>query len=201
MSRILNCLIPDLWPEQSVHWETRLGLVGLKRLLAENNPIQRNEPSKVTAHLTKRKIGLQWTESCLSTTAYSCTVLNSFHLDFISILRDAEIPTFFIGQLTVAYNNVVMQNTLHGIYMSYTTHKVRGATCFQPLVSRTSAGVPSWHPRYLSMQCGRDLCLNECVIQRFPLFSARWLFYTAVALPALQQTANIKMWHASTVYK
>lgn len=64
VSCILCCLIPDFWLEQSVHWETRLGLEGLKRLLAKNNPNQRNDTSKVTPHLTKRKIGLQWTESC-----------------------------------------------------------------------------------------------------------------------------------------
>lgn len=82
----LCSLIPDLWREQSVHWETRLGLEGLKRLLARYNPNQRDEPSKVTPHLTKRKTGLQWTGSHLSTNSLQLLCQEVFTIIIIIIL-------------------------------------------------------------------------------------------------------------------
>lgn len=157
MNCILYCLIPDFWLEQSVHWETHLGLVGLKRLLAKNNPNQRNEPSKVTPHLTKRKIGVAMNWVSFIHKKLTATLSGTLIILTSTSMLQVQKPNFLFGILNIGIKYCVslVQKTL------YICAPCKNNTWYPMQVFTT--GVPSWDC-YQSLQCGREA---HCTISPF----------------------------------
>lgn len=137
-------LIPDFWLQQSVHWETRLGFVGPKRLLAKNNPNQRNETSKVTPHLTEKDmdaINSVWlVYSTLQPLCLKLSELWHLHLRDFNLLSEL---------LNIMFNCVC--DTLYVVHIKMCTVSLVLPVDYQRLWHASPSEIP-----YLSLQCGTE---------------------------------------------